>query len=132
MANTRRDPKLEARWRDALRRQRASGLTVQSFCRREGLSESSFYAWRRAIAERGATGHSASQSPMSPEDSRRPARHWTEPAFVPLMFHGGAREQRATHIAIELRCGRVLRLPDSIQIPRLVELIHALEAEPRS
>lgn len=32
------------------RAQRASGLSVQAYCRREGLNLSSFYRWRRRVA----------------------------------------------------------------------------------
>lgn len=67
MANTQRDPKKEAFWRDAVRRQARSGLSVREFCRKHGLSEPSFYERRRAYRER---------------DDRRPA---ASPAFVPLI-----------------------------------------------
>ena len=45
MAKGQRDMKLETRWRDLLRRQAASGLSVRGFCRGEGLGEANFYAW---------------------------------------------------------------------------------------
>lgn len=38
----------------AISEQNRSGLSVRGFCRREGLSEASFYFWRRTLAERGA------------------------------------------------------------------------------
>lgn len=132
MANTQRDPQLEARWRDVLDQQRSSGLTVQSFCRREGLGESSFYFWRRTIAGRDAKRQSVSQSPPRPADSRRDARGMIEPAFVPVtLAHVSSLDARHT-IMIELRGGRTLRLPESISVTWFVELVHALEAEPRS
>ena len=49
-----RDTEREAFWRLALSEQRASGLSVRAFCRREGLSQASWYAWRRTLAEREA------------------------------------------------------------------------------
>jgi len=54
MANHLRDPEREAFWRAAVTRQAASGLSVRGFCRREGLAESNFYAWRRTLAQRDA------------------------------------------------------------------------------
>lgn len=39
-------------WRFVLSQQIESGLSVRNFCNQEGLSEPSFYAWRRKIAER--------------------------------------------------------------------------------
>lgn len=41
------------RWRRVIQQQQASGLTVAAFCRREGLSEPSFYSWRQRL--RGKT-----------------------------------------------------------------------------
>lgn len=52
MANKQRDPRREARWRQILAKQAASGLSVREFCRRQKLTEASFYFWRRTIAER--------------------------------------------------------------------------------
>lgn len=41
-------------WRFALTQRIESGLSVRDFCRQEGLSEPSFYSWRRVIAQRDA------------------------------------------------------------------------------
>jgi transposase-like protein len=45
------------RWVEIIARQRASGLGVGRFCRREGLAPSTFFAWRRRLGEAG--GHQA-------------------------------------------------------------------------
>ena len=52
MAKLQRDAEKERRWREVLSRQASSGLSVREFCKRERLTESQFYAWRRTIAER--------------------------------------------------------------------------------
>jgi hypothetical protein len=39
-------------WRQRLRRQLSSGLTIPEFCAREGVSCSSFHAWRRRLTAR--------------------------------------------------------------------------------
>jgi len=49
-----RDGAKERFWRRAVRQQAASGLGVRAFCRERSLSEASFYAWRRTLAERDA------------------------------------------------------------------------------
>jgi hypothetical protein len=38
-----------ARWREILRRQARSGLSVAAFCRRSRIPQASFYAWRRKL-----------------------------------------------------------------------------------
>ena len=39
------------RWRDRFRRWQRSGTSAAAFCRAEGVSETSFYAWRRRLEE---------------------------------------------------------------------------------
>ena len=41
-------------WQSALDRQQSSGLSVAAFCRRELLSDKTFYLWRRRL---GSAGH---------------------------------------------------------------------------
>lgn len=36
-------------WRQRLERQRTSGLSIAAFCRREGVSQVSSYAWKRKL-----------------------------------------------------------------------------------
>ena len=55
MARRGRDVAKERLWRDAVRRQRRSGLSVREFCSGEGLSERGFHWWRRELARRSAT-----------------------------------------------------------------------------
>lgn len=43
------DPKLAALWRKRVERQGRSELSVQEYCRREGVSSASFYAWKRRL-----------------------------------------------------------------------------------
>lgn len=115
MANGKRDAGKEAFWREVLARHGASGLSVAEFCRCEKLSQPSFYAWRRTIAERD-------RQPEKPTTPRRPVRE-----FLPLRVidpPGGAMS-----ITIELAGGRRLRLPESILPARLAELVQALEAQ---
>lgn len=45
---------LAARWRERVARQRRSVGTVSDFCRREGVSKSSFYEWQRRLASRAS------------------------------------------------------------------------------
>lgn len=41
----------ELQWRDMLRRQAKSGLSIRRFCAQEGISQPSFYAWRRRLRD---------------------------------------------------------------------------------
>jgi hypothetical protein len=41
------DPKLQTLWRDRVRRQQASGLTIAQFCAQERIARSKFHAWKQ-------------------------------------------------------------------------------------
>jgi len=110
MANMRRDSSKERFWRDALRRFAASGLSVRAFCKRERLTESAFYAWRRTIGERSGTGNSG-------------------PTFVPAVVTAQPRSESS--IAIELTGGCVLRFLGASATEQLADLVIALQARGR-
>jgi hypothetical protein len=46
-------------WRDRLSEYRSSGLTVAAWCRKNGLSEFTYYYWRRRIASSSACAPTA-------------------------------------------------------------------------
>ena len=52
MANHRRSVEKEAYWRGHFERQSASGLLIRRWCRENGVSEPTFYVWRRKLQER--------------------------------------------------------------------------------
>lgn len=54
MAKRRKDSEKERDWREKVARQAASGLSINEFCRRERISVSGFYWWRRELVKRDA------------------------------------------------------------------------------
>jgi len=46
------NPKAEA-WAERIAAQQRSGVSVKQFCRERGLTEYSFYAWRKRLQESG-------------------------------------------------------------------------------
>lgn len=99
---------LESTWRDRVARWKASGLNVRAFCRAEGLSEPSFYSWRRTIAERDAITTTASSTP----------------AFVPLTVVPAAAPPA---LELVLRSGHLLRIPHGCDPEQLRRVLAALE-----
>jgi hypothetical protein len=71
--NDRRD-----RWRKIIGRQRASGLSALAFCRRAGVPQSSFFAWRRKLRDEVTFA----------EVQVRPATAW-KPSGIELRLPGG-------------------------------------------
>jgi hypothetical protein len=108
MAKHMRDAKLERLWRQRLKEWQRSGQTGRDFCQRHGLSEPSFYCWRREIAKR----------------DREPAAAERQAAFVPV------RVVASAPIDVVLRCGRVVRVPAGFDAAQLRAVVQALEALP--
>lgn len=40
-------------WAERIAAQRRAGISVKQFCKEQGLTEYSFYAWRKRLQERG-------------------------------------------------------------------------------
>ena len=106
MAKRRRRGEREAFWQAAVRRHQSSGQSVRAFCLAERLSEASFYAWRRTLHER--------QAARAPE-------------FVPLLLAPAVASSSAG-ITVELRGGRIVRLPETMATERLIAVLRGLEA----
>jgi transposase-like protein len=70
----------ERQWRQRMNRFRASKLSVKEFCRREGVSEPTFYHWRKRLL----------QSPTRGVPQRRKS---AVAGFVELAVHGSAATQ---------------------------------------
>lgn len=123
------DPGREARWRAVLARHGKSGLSVRAFCEREGVPESAFYAWRRTIQQRDAARHPAVGARDAAAREARPstsgARLTAAPAFVPLVLR--TSDAAEGQVVVELRGGRVLRLPITLPPGQLAAIVHAIE-----
>jgi len=140
MASKRRDLGKERAWREVVRRQAVSGMSVRVFCQREGRSEASFYFWQRTIRQRDGQRaesrrlESFRAKPTKPPRSTSSSaqRPIQPPAFVPAVITSGppipSPLPRETAIVIELAGGRTLRLPEGIAPSRLADLVVALEA----
>jgi transposase len=93
--------------RTVLARWRRSGLSVRAFCRAEGVSEPSFYGWRRKLDQ---------------------ADH-KKPAFLPVKVVSEETKEPATRgIEIVLANGRCLRVGPGFDPQTLVKLVDLFEA----
>lgn len=115
MTKKKRDASKEQWWRKIVRRFARSGLSVRAFCQREKLAESAFYFWRRELARRDEEAHADRQASIPASATN----------FVPVRVSNVPSPPAS--LALELTGGRVLRLPQSMPIERIAELILALE-----
>ena len=86
-------------WQRRIRAQASSGMSVAAFCRRESISQASFYYWKRRVAAEGLK--------KSSECGERPA------TFVQLPM--SATTQANHWVEITARDGVVVRVPASCQ-----------------
>lgn len=65
--------KLASLWRGRVELQGRSGLSILEYCRREGFSAGSFYAWKRRLYVSRSTVMSKSKKRGQQSASRRPS-----------------------------------------------------------
>ncbi|MEX1223279.1 MAG: hypothetical protein WEA31_01915 [Pirellulales bacterium] len=78
---TKKNGETENRWREILERQAGSQLSIRGFCAAEGISEPSFYAWRKRLATRNSNARRARRNVSPAEEASDNAR-----LFIPLQL----------------------------------------------
>ena len=92
-------------WRERLAEQERSGLSVKQFCKERGLTEYSFYAWRKRLRGQG-------------------------PVRFALVERGAVRPGRATEAGLELvlATGERLRIGAGVDAATLRTVVEVLRA----
>jgi transposase-like protein len=101
-------------WQQRLESYQASGLSVDVFCLREGVSRSTFYRWVELLK------NGVPESKQAEKEARERAESGRA-AFVPITL-------KASPVEIELPNGGVVRLPLGVGQVVLVEVIRAVGA----
>lgn len=117
-----RDGAKERFWREAVRRQRASGLTIRAFCRGEGFSEHGFHWWRRELERRRtqcAAPAAARRSARRVEAGREPS---STARFVPVTVTPASSAVYEVHLPSGVRV-----LVHASANEQLVDVLAALE-----
>jgi transposase-like protein len=102
-------------WRGILRRWDGCKQTVREFCAEHGVSEPSFYAWRRIIAQRDQQS-AAPRVPTTPSEDL--------PTFVPLTVTPPLPNPI---LEVVVGSGRVVRVPSDFDAATLRRLLAVLE-----
>ena len=121
-----RDRGREQFWRRILRVWRRSGLGVRDFCAEHGITEASFYAWRRIVAERDQESARVRAKEERDSGHRSLSGSDDSPVFVPLRVI-----DVSTQVAFEvvLERGRVVRVLRGFDADTLRQLLAVLEEE---
>lgn len=128
-----RDLERERFWRGVFRRQRGSGLTPREFCRQEGFSEASYYAWRKELTRQDrrprrtrSRRKRASGAARAASKGRRPVA--AAPLFQELTILGGPSPAARGCLEIILPDGCRVRLAPAVDRALLADVLRALEA----
>jgi transposase len=98
------NPKAEE-WTERIAAQQRSGISVKQFCKEHGLTEYSFYAWRKRLREKG-------------------------PVRFALVERRGTRQEPPAGVALELvlTTGERLRISAGVDGATLRSVLDALRA----
>jgi hypothetical protein len=124
MAKKRSEEK-ERYWRAVLQRQARSGVSIAKFCRSEGVSEPSFYSWKRRILAGGKERKVT--NPKRSETRRAPAEtSGTSPGFVPVQI---TEERRPVTIQVVWPTGLSVQVPaecDPAEVQAVLQMVDGL------
>jgi hypothetical protein len=127
-------------WRQRIKRQQDSGLSIAEFCRREDVSSPSFSVWRRKLRQTaGRQGLPAKATQRRSGERRSPA---PRPQRRSVLVAPAARpcprnflqlpvtsSPPAAWTELALADGTVVRLPQQ-NIAALIAVLHVLRGEP--
>ena len=118
MGRKKRDAAKEQFWTDAIPRREQSGLTIREFCRREGLTESTYQFWRKELKKRGSNGLSSVVQENPSDDGA---------AFAAVTI---ATNETLGDSAIEIVTGNEfrIRVPRGFDRQSLVDVLAVLES----
>jgi len=90
-------------WAERIAAQQRSGISVKQFCKEQGVTEGSFYAWRKRLQKK-------------------------EPVRFALVDRGAARQKAATEAALELvlATGERLRIGAGVDAATLRTVMEVL------
>ena len=100
-------------WRERIEAQRVSGLSIRAWCREKGHHEHSFYWWRvrLGLSSRKSLG-------TSPRCATAQSLKFAQVVIDPIV---------AEPIRLGLADGRELRLPASMAVTQIAQLVRAIE-----
>lgn len=128
-------------WRQRMKRQRDSGLSIAEFCRREKVSRHSFHVWKRKLRGPASVRHGSGEAARAQRSRnrraivtpRRGSRHAVAGPSVPTGLPGFlelpvAAMRPSPFIELALADGTVVRLPQQ-NLTALVTVLRVLRGE---
>ena len=97
-------------WQMAVETFKSSGLSVRQFCEKEGLSEASFYSWRKKL-----TADKKNENTKAESGQTEPFIHVSMPAA------------NSTSLELTLLSGNILRIGSGADKQTLIDVISILQ-----
>lgn len=129
-------------WRERMQRQRASGLSITEFCRREGICRVSFQAWKRRLRETTRERGAIQRRGVGPTTSRRndverghvgarrsPARPTASRGLADFFQVPVLAGRSSPWIELSLADGAIVRIPQG-NLAALETLLRVLHGSP--
>lgn len=110
--NGRESGSAKERWERLIDEAQRSGLSVRAFSARKGVSEGSFYFWRRSLDK--GKGHAAG----------------SRPEFVQVRVQASPLPAAESPIEIQVTDNRVIRVRSGCDRQLLVDVLAVLEGRP--
>ena len=123
---------LREEWRKRIEGQQQSGLTVAKFCHREGVSQATFYLWRRKL--QSAQASRAKMTSGRQKEVARTNREGQSPATsssLPFVQLPLSAPPSCPWIEVVLAEGTVIRLPQQ-NLAALQTVLQTLGGAPAS
>jgi len=120
-------------WRQTLRRWRASGESVRAFCRREGISEPSFYWWRRRLSGQRSgsasktSGRGPRQRASTKSSGKQPTTRAAPAGFSEVQLNGAGQTSDDV-IELMLPTGERLRIGREVNAEHLQRVLAVLQS----
>ena len=92
----------ESLWRRRLRRQPDSGLTIQQFCQREGVSKTAFHAWKRRLTLHATLPSAPAFVPVTVAHVHEPQPQAAAAALVTIQLANGGQILLPVTAGVEL------------------------------
>ncbi len=110
-------------WRLVVEEYHTSGLTVRAFCQREGVSEPSFYAWRKRLLSRDKARTRELAKGLIPVDIIDSLDGCASSSDSQNQASGVSNDQRWASIEVLTPCGFTVRANQAIEPCRLRGLL---------
>jgi len=114
-------------WQMAVETWRCSGLSVRKFCKQEGLSEPSFYAWRRKLTDGLEVDSKPNRKRANNQSGKKALPPGNNAQLNEEFIRVSVPQETSAAIELVLITGNKLRINSSADSKTLVNVLTAIK-----